>query len=219
MKKLSKFILILSSLALLPSLVFAQTRLEGFLSSVQGILDTILPILISLAVIYFIWGVVQYIIGDGEEAKKTGKERIIYGLIGFAVILSMWGLVDILVGTFGLKVSAPGLSTVVPQSSACRLGKDLGGFFNFITCLINSAVIPLIFALATLMFIWGVVQFFIIGANEEAKREQGKQFIIWGVIALTVMISIWGLVNILTSTFGVNSSILPEVCPEGGCSK
>lgn len=214
MKKISKFILILSSLALLPGLVFAQTRLEGFLSSIQGILDTILPILISLAVIYFIWGVVQYVIGDGEEAKKTGKERIIYGLIGFAVILSMWGLVNILVDTFGLKSSAPQLDTVVTTSGgACAVGKNLGDFFKYITCLINSAIIPLIFALATLMFIWGVVQFFIIGANEEAKREQGKQFIIWGVIALTVMISIWGLVEIVGGTFGFNTSILPKVSP------
>lgn len=214
MKKLSKFIFILSLFVVSPVLVFAQqSSISSFLGTIQGILDTILPILISLGVIYFIWGVVQYVIGDGEEAKKTGKDRMIYGVIGFAVILGLWGFVNILVGTFGLKVSAPPLDTVAASSATCPIGKNFGDFLKYITCLINSAVIPLIFALATVMFIWGVIQFFIIGANEEAKREQGKQFIIWGVIALTVMISIWGLVGIVGGTFNLNTSVLPEVRP------
>ncbi len=231
MKKLSKFIFILSLFSILPVLVFAQPNLtginygldqlcssangiRGIICQLQGILSSILPILISLGVIYFIWGVVQYVIGDGEEAKKTGKDRMIYGIIGFAVILGLWGFVNILVGTFGLNATAPSLDTVAASSETCPMGNNFGDFLKYITCLINSAVIPLIFALATVMFIWGVVQFFIIGANEEAKREQGKQFIIWGVIALTVMISIWGLVGIVGGTFNLNTSVLPEVRPK-----
>jgi hypothetical protein len=72
------------------------------------------------------------------------------------------------------------------------------------------------------MFIWGVVQFFIIGADEESKRAQGKDFIIWGIIALTVMLCVWGLVRIVGGTFGLgNSSFIPQVCPPGdpACKK
>lgn len=230
MKKISKFILILLVLIVFPVVVLAQPNLtgvnygleqlcstanglRGLICQLQGILGSVLPILISLGVIYFIWGVVQYMIGDGEEAKKTGKDRIIYGIIGLAIILSMWGLVNILVGTFGLKATAPTVQVGVIPAGSCEMGKNLGQFLNYITCTISGAVIPLIFTLATLMFIWGVVQFFIIGANEEAKREQGKQFIIWGVIALTVMISIWGLVGIVGGTFGLRTSVLPQVSP------
>jgi len=48
------------------------------------------------------WGVVQYVISNDEEAKKTGRNRMIYGIIGLAVIIGMWGLVNILKNTFGL---------------------------------------------------------------------------------------------------------------------
>jgi len=56
------------------------------------------------------------------------------------------------------------------------------------------------------MFIWGVVQY-LINAQEETKREKGKQFMIWGIIALTVMTCVWGLVSIVGTTFGIQNVI------------
>ncbi|HEV7702496.1 MAG TPA: hypothetical protein VGO63_03605, partial [Candidatus Paceibacterota bacterium] len=72
----------------------------NLLNTIHGILNSIIPLLVTLGVVYFVWGVVQYVIADAEEAKKTGKNRIIYGIIGLAVIVSLWGLVNILVTTF-----------------------------------------------------------------------------------------------------------------------
>ena len=72
-----------------------------------------------------------------------------------------------------------------------------------------SAVIPLIFALAIVIFVWGIVRY-VIGADDEKERERGKQFMIWGVIALSVMVSVWGLVHIVTNTFGFDYGI-PQV--------
>lgn len=80
----------------------------------------------------------------------------------------------------------------------------------YVSCIINSSVIPLIFALAVAMFVWGVVQF-VINSSEEAKKEKGKQFMVWGIIALTVMVCVWGLVAILGNTFGVNTGFIPQV--------
>ena len=103
----------------------------------------------------------------------------------------------------------------------CKLGTGIfGGFkigtyLSYITCLIIKSVIPLIFALAVAGFVWGVVQFFILGADDEKKKETGKQFILWGIIALAVMVSIWGLVRIVGSTFGFNDRVLPGVAPSG----
>ena len=66
------------------------------------LLNSIIPILIALAVVYFVWGVVSFVIASDEEAKTTGRNRIIFGLIGLAVIIGMWGLVNLLRNTFGL---------------------------------------------------------------------------------------------------------------------
>lgn len=98
----------------------------------------------------------------------------------------------------------------------CQLSSgNIGQLFNCGTSLISRSIIPVLFALAIALFVWGVVKFFIINADEEAKRSQGKQFMIWGIIALSVMISVWGIVKIVTTTFGTTNSgfVLPGVRP------
>lgn len=71
-------------------------------------------------------------------------------------------------------------------------------------CLINQTIIPFIFVLATLVFLIGVLRFVANGADEEA-RKKGKQFMVWGVIAMAVMVSIWGLVRLITGTLQLNN--------------
>jgi zinc transporter ZupT len=85
----------------------------------------------------------------------------------------------------------------------------LGDLLNYATCLISKSVVPLIFALATASFVWGVVQY-VINTTDETKKAKGKQFMIWGIVALTVMMCIWGLVGILGGTFGL-SNVIPQV--------
>ena len=92
---------------------------------------------------------------------------------------------------------------------------SIGNIFSYGTCVISKAIIPLIFALAIALFVWGVVKFFIINVDEEAKRSQGKQFMIWGIIALVAISSVWGLVRIFGKTFGLNTQFLPGVRPRG----
>ncbi|MBI5139710.1 hypothetical protein HZA26_03835 [Candidatus Nomurabacteria bacterium] len=79
------------------------TTIQGLLCKIAEILNAIIPVLIALGVLYFVWGVVSYVIASDEEAKAAGKNRIIYGIIGLAVIISVWGLVAILRNTFGLS--------------------------------------------------------------------------------------------------------------------
>lgn len=187
----------------------------NLLCQVHRILNSVIPVLIALGVVYFVWGVVRYVIADGEEAKKKGKDSIIYGIIGLAIISSLWGIVNIVVNTFDLGgASAPTLTPLTTgTSSTCSLAGNprFQDLLCYITRIINDSVIPLMFAIATAFFVWGAIKFLIIGANDEKNREQGKQFMIWGIIALTVMLGVWGLVAILGDTFGLNTSVLPQV--------
>jgi Type IV secretion system pilin len=65
---------------------------------------------------------------------------------------------------------------------------------------LNTIVVPLIFSLA---FIWGVVNYFFLHGSEEAGREEGRQFIFWGILGMVVLFSVWGFVNIMLSTLGI----------------
>ncbi len=75
---------------------------QGILAKISSILSSVIPILVALGVVYMVWGIVQYVIADSEEAKGKGRDRIIFGIIGLAVIVSVWGLVAIFINTFGL---------------------------------------------------------------------------------------------------------------------
>lgn len=61
--------------------------------------------------------------------------------------------------------------------------------------LVNTTIVPLIYALAFLLFIVGMVRFFFLGGEE--GREKGKQFMLWGVIGFVVLFSVWGIVRLL----------------------
>ena len=68
---------------------------------------------------------------------------------------------------------------------------------------LNTVVVPLIFALAFAAFIWGVANYFFLHGGEDKSREEGKQFILWGILGMVVLFSVWGLVNMLLSTLGI----------------
>jgi len=57
-------------------------------------------------------------------------------------------------------------------------------------------VIPIVAGLALVVFFWGLAKF-ILKAGEESAREEGKQVMKWGIVALFVLVSIWGIVMFL----------------------
>lgn len=91
------------------------------------------------------------------------------------------------------------------QSTCPTSITDTASLLKWGTCLITNSIIPLLFALALVAFIYGVVRY-VVNATDSTKREEGRQFMIWGIVALFVMLSVWGLVGILSNTFNLNNS-------------
>lgn len=83
-------------------------------------------------------------------------------------------------------------------------------FADLVGIIIAEVLEPLIFlvgGLALLYFMWGVGKYILHGGDAE-KRTEGYQMMIYGVIALFIMVSVWGLVAVLQNTFlsGVGGS-------------
>ena len=66
----------------------------------------------------------------------------------------------------------------------------------------NSFVIPLLFACAFIAFLWGIVKYFFLKNESEEGRREAKQFLLWGLLGMVLLFSIWGVVNILLATLG-----------------
>jgi hypothetical protein len=79
--------------------------LGAIMCKLSQLITGIVPILVALGVVYFVFGVITYVISNDEDAKTKGRDRIIYGIIGLAVIVSVWALVTVLTTTFGVGTS------------------------------------------------------------------------------------------------------------------
>jgi hypothetical protein len=96
------------------------------------------------------------------------------------------------------------LAFALPLIAAAQSGQTLNNVSDvgqFIINMINNVFVPVLFAVAFIVFIWGAFNTFILGATSEETKEKGKSLMLYGLIGFFVMVSVWGLVNILTGTF------------------
>ena len=105
-----------------------------------------------------------------------------------------------------LKLSTLSMFAVPAIAGAQSIGGILG-LLSKANDLINR-LIPFIIALTVLIFLWGIFKFVISGGDGEARKE-AQGYIIWGVVALFVMVSVWGLVNILVRSVNLDNTAPP----------
>lgn len=99
-----------------------------------------------------------------------------------------------------------------PRSGAAELAKcnnikflSLIDILIWVKCIIVVAIIPMIFVLAFLVFLWGILRY--MSATSAEKQKENKKFIVAGLIGLFVMTSVWGIVKIVGNTLGTGSAV------------
>lgn len=100
---LISFLIPLSSSAFV--VINPSTGLNSILIMFGSIIWNILPLLLGIAVLVFIWGLIRYIKTNSESEKKEAVGIITYGIIALFVIVSIWGIIRLLQDTLGI----PGL--------------------------------------------------------------------------------------------------------------
>ena len=84
-------------LALAPLIAGAKTIDEIIGVVMREIIDPIKYLLIVGAVVFFLYGVVEMIMGaSNEDARTTGKKHMIWGLIGLVIIVSVDAIITVL---------------------------------------------------------------------------------------------------------------------------
>jgi len=63
---------------------------------------------------------------------------------------------------------------------------------------------PLVVALAMLFFFWGTAQFIL--KFDDKTKEEGKKKMMWGIVALFVIFSITGILNVMGDALGISAS-------------
>lgn len=107
-------------------------------------------------------------------------------------------------------IGTSALSLAIVALPALAFAQTLLNTLSFFNTLLNG-VIALLITLAIVAFFWGLVKYLFSSAEEQKKR--GLSVMLYGVIAIFVMVSIWGIVRLLQSTFSVTSTT--PVVPQG----
>ncbi len=84
-------------------------------------------------------------------------------------------------------------------------------FVDNIVSFMNGTLVPAIFALAFLVFLWGMFKTFILGGSDEGKQEEGKQLMMYSIAGFVIMVSLWGIVNLVANGFGFQNSNIQNI--------
>lgn len=75
-------------------------------------------------------------------------------------------------------------------------------------------LIPLVVSVALLAFFWGIVKFLLALGGDEKAIKEGRPFLVWGTVALFVIVSIFGILQFIHSEFGFGPTIALPLLPE-----
>ena len=69
---------------------------------------------------------------------------------------------------------------------------------NFKSVILNP-IITFLFGAALIYFLWGLAEV-VAGGDEEAKRQTGREHIMWGVVGMFIMVAVYGILTLVSAT-------------------
>ncbi len=103
----------------------------------------------------------------------------------------------------GVYTTAVSTTSSTMNGAKCSTNiKKFADVFNLASCVINSFLITIAVTFATIYFIWGVVQY-VLSPDSVEERKKSKQVMLWGILSLFVIVSVWGIVAAVRSLFGI----------------
>lgn len=76
--------------------------------------------------------------------------------------------------------------------------------------LAGKYVLQILLAVTILVFLYGLMKFMFKGQESDTARSEGRQIMLWGIIGIFVITSIWGLVAIAASFLGHTNIVVPQ---------
>lgn len=80
-------------------------------------------------------------------------------------------------------------------------------FLAKVSANILTPIIELMFALATLVFFYGIFQ----SLQEGKEQERYKSSIWWGLVGMFIMLTVYGIIGLIKNTFDIQDSPNPTV--------
>jgi hypothetical protein len=107
-------------------------------------------------------------------------------------------------------------ATPPPPASSGLAGADptgggIGTFVKGIIGFINEVLFPLALAIAFIALVWGIVKYFVIGGDSDDGKSKGKDLIIYSVVGFVIILSFYGIINVLANGLGFSNKPLENI--------
>lgn len=97
------------------------------------------------------------------------------------------------------------ISPVMIADAACNSPScvnSFGSFIEYIIYIIKDLAIPVLLSAAVIIFFYGVIRTYI-WETDPATIAKNKYYIVWGLGAIFVMLALWGIINVISTTIGI----------------
>src|SRR3989344_2641849 len=93
----------------------AYASLDSFLGNVNTlIINPLIILLFALALAYFLYGMLEFIMNGANEEKRTsGKSHMLWGVVGLTIMIGVWTILGILLATLGIPKVAKRMPRIV----------------------------------------------------------------------------------------------------------
>ena len=88
--------------------------------------------------------------------------------------------------------------------------QSLQNLISAVNHYIVNPLILLLFAVAMVVFLWGIIGY-IKGAGDPKARESGRNHILWGLVGMAIMFSVFGIMHIIAGTLGVSPDAINSI--------
>lgn len=121
-------------------------------------------------------------------------------------------MLKFLTSSFGALLIAitPYTALAAPYFTGAGEVRDFKGLVEFLITEVLTSVAQLILALSVVWFLWNVM-IFIKNSDSDEARSKFREQAVWSIIAIAVMVSLWGLVSFFTNTFFGTDSFIPQL--------
>lgn len=88
---------------------FAKESLDQFIHNVNVyIVNPLIILLFSLAFVYFLWGIFQFLSNtDNDEQRTVGKKHMLYGIIGIVIMMGVFTILKVITNTINVDYINP----------------------------------------------------------------------------------------------------------------
>ena len=87
----------------------AYASVDSFITKVNAeIINPLIIFLFALALVYFLYGVLEFFMNQENEEKRTAsKKHMLWGIVGLTIMMGVWAILGMIISTFNIKEIDP----------------------------------------------------------------------------------------------------------------